>query len=397
MYRVPPPWAQINWKHPIARGLTIAMRVDNQAAYFGDGPVRLARVGSGVVCGYGFGYPGAEGFVAGASYIRNLLAPAANPGQLSFFALATASGIVASEFPSLLARANTGNTLKWLPYVRHTTLPFRLETGYSGGARAWEHPNAVVQGTPTTFAISHDRSSSSNVPRMMLAGRIADGSVITSNTGTPDDLSNTNWTIGGNGAGNAPWKGAVHVLLGWERTLLDAELRALHDDPYLLWRPDSESGGLLGPFVLETTFETFVNVTRSGASASWQNTGNAKLSDDSRANTHFPGGTPVGTWTSDHLVAKDTTYKVPAGSIITGIEIIREGQGDVSDSQVRLVKAGTIQSNDKSGGAWTGSDVDRSHGGPSDKWSDPTLSLDDVNSAEFGAALSVSGDEGGGG
>lgn len=97
--------------------------------------------------------------------------------------------------------------------------------------------------------------------------------------------------------------------------------------------------------------------------------------------------------------ANYTPIQPPTGSTIDGIEVsvIRSmagGGGSITDSTVKLVKAGVVVgSNRASATVWPGSDTGESYGSSSDLWG-TTWTAEEVNDSDFGFVLSaVEGNE----
>lgn len=124
----------------------------------------------------------------------------------------------------------------------------------------------------------------------------------------------------------------------------------------------------------------------------WSNVGNAKSADGFYSIAEVPGGT---TATAHYLKATNFGFAVPAEETILGIQtsILRResgaGTGEVTDSRIRIVKGGTIQATgDKSTGLkWPTTATVAHFGGEGDLWSN-TWTPADVNSSNFGVALS---------
>lgn len=104
----------------------------------------------------------------------------------------------------------------------------------------------------------------------------------------------------------------------------------------------------------------------------------------------FSSNATVGT--SHYLKGTNLGFAIPSTAIITGIQltISRKSNGsEVTDSRVRLVKAGAVQATDKaSAGGWPLVVTDKSYGGSGDLWSG-TWTPADINNAGFGYALAV--------
>lgn len=130
---------------------------------------------------------------------------------------------------------------------------------------------------------------------------------------------------------------------------------------------------------------TVVGDTSIGSTA-WSSTGNVTASDDSRARAN--GASIV----THYIKATNFSFSIPSGATIDGIVVeaeVSELFGDMYDNAVRIVKGGAIGSTDKaSGTAWTGTDTYLSHGGASDLWGE-TWTDSDINSSNFGMAISA--------
>lgn len=120
----------------------------------------------------------------------------------------------------------------------------------------------------------------------------------------------------------------------------------------------------------------------------WNNTGNAGASDDSYADVSLLFGQ-----TSHYLKATNFGFAIPSGATIDGIVVAIEKSATVGssvvDSQVRIVKGGTIGATDKASGTnWPTTDAYSTYGSSSDLWGE-TWTHTDINASTFGAALSA--------
>ncbi len=113
----------------------------------------------------------------------------------------------------------------------------------------------------------------------------------------------------------------------------------------------------------------------------------ASASDDSGAAALTSGGNPT-----QYLKATDFGLAIAPLAIIAGIEVQIEKSapfGSVTDYAVRIVKGGVIGSEDRSeAGLWPGTDTIVTYGGPDDLWGE-SWTADDINSADFGVAISA--------
>lgn len=138
------------------------------------------------------------------------------------------------------------------------------------------------------------------------------------------------------------------------------------------------------------------NVILSGSSASWSNTGNALSSDNSYASSTLSSN---GDFT-DYLVVTNFGFNISLLNTILGIEVELEKFGDkVKDNRVRIVKSGSIRTTDRSDNAnWSNNDTDSYtlYGGNNDLWGEVWTPLN-INSADFGIAISAGRADGGGG
>ncbi len=210
--------------------------------------------------------------------------------------------------------------------------------------------------------------------------------------------------LGGNSGNTRNIDGRIRCYYEWNRELSPAEHLLLARDPWTFWVWDIETSdlGLGGPYTIESNLTTFTNVARSGSGMSWQNLSNAQTSNDSSANTYVPGAAPIGVYTTDYLVGSDLVKTIPDASVIAGIEVDverkRDGSHNEKDSQVRLRRAGVLESTDKADTStvWPTTDTVKTYGSTTDKWS-ASWSRADLNDSGFGVAISITGDAGGGG
>lgn len=144
---------------------------------------------------------------------------------------------------------------------------------------------------------------------------------------------------------------------------------------------------------------TVVN-SASGFGDDWANPSNATTSNNSYAEFTDTGSGPG----SDHLKATNFGFAIDSGATINGIvvEVERKansasgagGGARIMDEEIKLVKAGTIQTTNKSAGAtWPLADTYASFGGAADLWSG-TWTPSDINNSGFGAAIKAVGNRG---
>lgn len=126
----------------------------------------------------------------------------------------------------------------------------------------------------------------------------------------------------------------------------------------------------------------------------WTTPDNIKVDDSTSANIDF-GATELATY---YLKATNFGFALPANSDITGIVVTVKELNDkgsvlhyATDVNVKLIKAGTIQTHNK------GTSTDRAetvtsteYGGVNDLWGD-TWTYSDINNSGFGVALSYLG------
>jgi hypothetical protein len=94
------------------------------------------------------------------------------------------------------------------------------------------------------------------------------------------------------------------------------------------------------------------------------------------------------------LQATNFGFSIPAGSIITGIQVDIEKRrsvaagGVIEDNGLRLIKGGTVTGSDRAnfGLNWPTTDTYSTYGGSSDLWG-TTWTLAEVNAANFGCAF----------
>ena len=151
-------------------------------------------------------------------------------------------------------------------------------------------------------------------------------------------------------------------------------------------------------FILNPTFANSVGPNNPSTSGTIALTGSSN-SSGSKTNIYtsddlYSSNTPflsAGQY-SDYLYASGFGFSIPAGSTITGIQVDIErndASGKIKDNDVKLVIGGIVVGNDKaSSSSWPSSDKIKSYGSAIDLWG-TTISYSDVNSSQFGVALSV--------
>ena len=100
---------------------------------------------------------------------------------------------------------------------------------------------------------------------------------------------------------------------------------------------------------------------------------------------------------SEYLDAQNFSFSIPAGATIDGITVEVEksrdsGMDNVQDQEVKIIKGGSIGSENKAaGGNWPDADAYSSYGGAADLWSE-TWTQSDINASNFGMAISATTD-----
>jgi hypothetical protein len=134
------------------------------------------------------------------------------------------------------------------------------------------------------------------------------------------------------------------------------------------------------------------NDAGNGGTVTWANPGNITALDATYATATFPSSS---TATSEYLKAESFGFAIPTGATIKGIQVsvLRAAFGNekaIVDTAARLVKAGTVQTTDRSLGVqWPTSAAYAIYGGTSDLWGGvwtPT----DINDPGFGFAIAAS-------
>lgn len=125
-------------------------------------------------------------------------------------------------------------------------------------------------------------------------------------------------------------------------------------------------------------------------SVPWSNETNAFSSNDTRAEA----GLLILGSNTNYLAVSGFGFSIPSNAIICGITVDierrRTGLGTISDNEVRIIKGGNISgTNHALPDSWPGSDQTASYGGSGDLWGE-TWSAQDINSTNFGVAISAS-------
>ena len=136
------------------------------------------------------------------------------------------------------------------------------------------------------------------------------------------------------------------------------------------------------------------NSTATGSIA-WTAPENILVSDSPYAVATVPNG---GTVATHYLAATNFGFDIPAGAVIKGLTVTvnRSSSGSVSpyirDNSVKIIRGGTVtESIDraKTTTDWPSTLSTTTYGGAGDTWGLTGLSLTDVNSPDFGVALSA--------
>ena len=150
--------------------------------------------------------------------------------------------------------------------------------------------------------------------------------------------------------------------------------------------------GLLGSNAISATATgnptSCVNNTSIGT-INWTNPTLAVASDNAYAQAIVDGNT------SRYLYCTGYGFAIPAGAVIQGIVVNVERKSDRTsnggsvDAAVRLIKAGTIGTSDRSAATiYTTADVIAAHGSISDLWG-TTWTAADINAATFGVVFAA--------
>ncbi len=141
---------------------------------------------------------------------------------------------------------------------------------------------------------------------------------------------------------------------------------------------------------------TVTETNLSGSDFGWNNENDALSSNDDYA---YAGATLTlvnPSKYSDYMTLTNFSMSIPAAVTICGIvvQVDRKASGlslgaEVKDYRVRLVKGGSVTGNNNaSGSGWTGSETTATYGSSSDLWG-TTWTPAEINSGNFGFALSA--------
>ncbi len=147
----------------------------------------------------------------------------------------------------------------------------------------------------------------------------------------------------------------------------------------------NSSGQIAGP----SPGNSFTTVAIPGSSKTWNDPGNTAASDNSY--TTF-GTITVKNGYTDYLVITGFGFNIPSGSTISGIvlEIERSDANSMTiDNSIKLVKNGVIEGDEKAVSAtYPITDGTQTYGNAGDTWG-LAWSVDDINSPNFGVAISA--------
>lgn len=142
---------------------------------------------------------------------------------------------------------------------------------------------------------------------------------------------------------------------------------------------------------------TSSGINTSVGSITWNNTNNIFTSDNSKALSDNLNNGDI----TYYLTATNFGFTIPTGASIDGIQVSIErddnsGVGGIKDNSVKLIKNGVISGNDLAAGAtWPNSDAVKTYGNATNIWG-LTWTESDINSSNFGIAVSAQRTSGGG-
>lgn len=146
----------------------------------------------------------------------------------------------------------------------------------------------------------------------------------------------------------------------------------------------------------------------AGTNQDWSNPGNITASDDARATAPLAGA-PATALLTDFLRAYTFGFSIPAGATIDGFTLsversVTSTSGNPRDYVIGISVDGSAwnppgdttlySANKATGTTWPTSDGAASYGGAADMWGLTSVSVDDVNSAEFSVYIQVQVDSG---
>ena len=150
---------------------------------------------------------------------------------------------------------------------------------------------------------------------------------------------------------------------------------------------DGDSYGKVATSYASNLTGTVANDASAGSYA-WATPTNATTSNNSYATVTAPP-TSSGNNTN-YLQATNFGFALPSTATVRGIVVTAEsnnGGGSYNSmSKYKLVKGGTIQSKQYSGGTYNSTDTNDVVGGPTNMWSN-SFSYSDINSSSFGVAI----------
>lgn len=152
---------------------------------------------------------------------------------------------------------------------------------------------------------------------------------------------------------------------------------------------------LLLPFICFSLTSGPNNPSSSSTNSSvgtvaWNTISNTYTSDDLRATSNNLSNGDV----TNYIIATGFGFNIPSTSVIDGIKVTVElsddaGVGGIKDNLVYIVKGGVISGTNLSKStAWPNADASRNYGGTSNLWG-LSWSYTDINSVNFGIAISA--------
>lgn len=400
--QLPPAHARIDWSHPITRGLVCAWTANTSYGVEAGGSGILVTFGRGQRIG---NYAGT--IARKADYVETTGAGCC---------IEIANTVNSAEF-SLVAnmQVDTGGFDTAIGRILEAT-NFGVQCGNASGIQLRKYTSsstcnvdwdaAGISATEwKTFGVSSPDSITATDHICYVDGAVIAQSLSTNGTGTPLTTIGTLNLFNRTGATkNRSFDGRMRFAYFWIRALTPGEQKLLANDPFCFWTWEGKPTPTYSDVRIGTktsNFTTFANATRSSGAINleWANMSNAQTSNDTRATVTTINPPPASPYSGNthYLKATQLASPIHASAIPLGVKLTIErratgsGVATTKDSQVYIVKGGTVQTTENkadTGTSYPLSDTTKTYGGTNDLWSQ-TWTASDINDAGFGMVLSV--------
>lgn len=224
---------EIDWSNPITRGLVLAQ--NGLHDIMAGSSVTLVNGKSTSVSQYGVGVSSNS---VGTSYAEVKSQARPNAQDITAFVLTTVN-LPNNEWPFCICCKVAGSLGFNFGLNNDAGLPYSFGI-YRGGVahqQSFSAANTLIQGTTVALAGTATGTASSGITLYKNGAKVAINASTDANGSSLYDSSDVSWSVGGGPGYPRAAMGAIALSLVFDRALSDAEIKALSDNPWQIFRP----------------------------------------------------------------------------------------------------------------------------------------------------------------